>query len=83
MVWFRPAGGDTGSTTLFQLRAALEGELHFGFVGVPALSIGLVAGRGASMSARPAGIVWSVGVIGAGSVWDALSTLSSAITCDS
>ena len=29
-----------------RLRAALEAELHFGFVGVPALSIGLLAGMG-------------------------------------
>ena len=48
-------GGDTDSTTLSQLRAALEGELHFGFIGVPALSIGLEAGAQVCMSSAPAG----------------------------
>jgi hypothetical protein len=75
VVWFRPAGGDTDSTTLFQLRAAVEGELHFGFVGVPALSIGLEAGAQVLYEHAPAGHLWSVGVIGSGSIWDALSTL--------
>jgi hypothetical protein len=75
VVWFRPAGGDTDSTTLFQLRAALEGELHFGFIGVPALSIGLEAGAQVLYEHAPAGHLWSVGVVGAGSIWDALSTL--------
>ena len=75
VVWFRPAGGDAGSTTLFQLRAAIEGELHFGFIGVPALSIGLEAGAQVLYEHAPAGHLWSVGVIGGGSIWDALSTL--------
>jgi len=75
VVWFRPAGGDADSTTLFQLRAAVEGELHFGFIGVPALSIGLEAGAQVLYERAPAGHLWSVGVIGSGSIWDALSTL--------
>jgi len=75
VVWFRPAGGDSVSTTLFQLRAAIEGELHFGFIGVPALSIGLLAGAQVGYEQAPAAHLWSVGVIGAGSIWDALSTL--------
>ena len=57
------------------MRAALEGELHFGFVGVPALSIGLQAGAQVQYEHAPAAHLWSVGVIGAGSIWDALSTL--------
>jgi hypothetical protein len=76
VVWFRPAGGDSDNTTLFQLRAAIEGELHFGFIGVPALSIGLQAGAQVLYEHAPAGHLWSVGVVGSGSIWDALTTLS-------
>ncbi len=75
VVWFRPAGSDTGSTTLFQLRASIEGELHFGFIGVPALSISLQAGAQVLYERAPAGHLWSVGVLGGGSIWDALSTI--------
>jgi hypothetical protein len=74
-VWFKPGGGSTKSTTLVDLRAALEAELHFGFVGVPALSVGLVAGLGFRYESVPDSRVWSIGVIGAGSVWGALSNL--------
>jgi hypothetical protein len=75
VVWFRPAGGDAPTTLFVDMSAALEGELHFGFVGVPALSIGILAGAALKYERAPAGHVWSVGVIGAGSIWDALSTL--------
>ena len=75
VVWFRPAGGDAASTTLFQMRAAIEGEVQFGFIGIPALSIGLQAGAQVLYEHAPAGHLWSVGVIGGGSIWDALSNL--------
>ncbi|HVV50379.1 MAG TPA: hypothetical protein VHO06_12010, partial [Polyangia bacterium] len=75
VVWFRPAGGDVDSTLLVQLRAAVEGELHFGFVGVPALSIGLQAGAEVDYERAPNAHLWTAGVIGSGSVWDALSQL--------
>ena len=75
VVWFRPAGGDTDSTTLFQLRAAIEGELHFGFIGIPALSISLQAGAQVLYEHAPGAHLWSVGVIGGGSIWNALSTI--------
>ncbi len=75
VIWFRPAGGDVPSTLLVGMSAALEGELHFGFVGVPALSIGLLAGAALNYERAPNAHLWSVGVIGAGSIWDALSTL--------
>jgi hypothetical protein len=75
VVWFRPAGGDAVSTTLIQMRAPIEGELHFGFIGVPALSIGLQAGVEVNYERAPSAHLWSAGVIGAGSIWDALSTL--------
>jgi hypothetical protein len=75
VVWFRPAGGDAPTTLLVGMSAALEGELHFGFVGVPALSIGIIAGAALNYERTPTAHLWSVGVIGAGSIWDALSTL--------
>ena len=76
VVWFRPGpSGATGSTTVVSLRAALEGELHFGFVGVPALSVGLVTGLGLGYESGPGARVWSVGVIGAESVWGTLTNL--------
>jgi hypothetical protein len=74
-IWFKPGGDSTKSTTLINLRAALEGELHFGFVGVPALSVGLVAGLGFSYESTPDARVWSIGVTGPGSVWGVLSNL--------
>ena len=36
------ASTDSGSTTMLALQAAVEAEVHLGFVGVPALSIGLL-----------------------------------------
>ena len=75
-LWFRPAGGDTSSTVMFDLQAALEAELHFGFIGVPALSISLLAGAAVQYEAAPNVHVWTVGVIGGGSVWNALTSLS-------
>jgi hypothetical protein len=73
-VWFRP-GGDEPNTKLIQLRGALEGELHFGFVGVPALSVGLLAGLGLQYESVSDTRVWSVGVLGGGSVWGTLTNL--------
>jgi hypothetical protein len=75
-LWFRPAGGDTSSTVMFDLQAAFEAELHFGFIGVPALSIGLLAGGAVQYESAPGVHVWTVGVIGGGSVWNALTALS-------
>lgn len=75
-LWFRPAGGDTSSTVMFDVQAALEAELHFGFIGVPALSISLLAGAAVHYEGAPGVHVWSAGVIGGGSAWNALTTLS-------
>ena len=74
IVYFRP-GGDVPSSKLVQLRGALEGELHFGFVGVPALSVGLLAGLGFQYESVPETRVWSVGVLGGGSIWGTLTNL--------
>jgi len=61
---------------MFDLQAAFEAELHFGFIGVPALSIGLLAGGAVQYESAPGAHVWTVGVIGGGSVWNALTALS-------
>jgi hypothetical protein len=74
-IWFKPGGDSTKSTTLVSLRAALEGELHFGFVGVPALSVGMGVGLGFHYESTPDARVWSIGVVGPGSVWGVLSNL--------
>jgi len=75
-VWFRPGAPDAGGrTTMFSVRGALEAELHFGFVGVPALSIGLLAGMRFQYESAASTRLWSIGVIGDGSVWDALTNL--------
>lgn len=75
VIWFRPGGAGGVNTTLVQMRAALEAELHFGFVGVPALSVGLVAGAELGYESAPDAHLWSVGMIGAGSVWGTLTDL--------
>lgn len=75
VVWFRPGGAGSGSTKIVEMRAALEAELHFGFVGVPALSIGLQAGAQLQYESNASAHLWSVGVTGAGSVWDSLTDL--------
>jgi hypothetical protein len=76
LVWFKPSvGGDTSSTTMLSLRAALEGEVHLGFIGVPALSIGLLAGMSFQYESVAGTRLWSVGVLGGDSLWGAVSNL--------
>jgi hypothetical protein len=76
LVWFRPGAPDAGGrTTMVSFRGALEAELHFGFVGVPALSIGLLAGMRFQYESAAGTRLWSIGVIGDGSIWDALTNL--------
>jgi hypothetical protein len=74
-VWFNPSLGDAGSTTVLALHGALEAELHFGFVGVPALSVGLLAGMAFQYESVAETRIWSVGVLGGNSVWGALSNV--------
>ena len=74
-VWFNPSLGDAGSTTMIALRAALEAEVHLGFVGVPALSIGLLAGMSFQYESVADTRLWSVGVLGGNSIWGALSNV--------
>jgi hypothetical protein len=73
-VWFKPAVGDSGaSTKVVTLRAMLEGELHFGFLGVPAFSVGVATGLGFRWVDTQAGNAWAVGVSGPGSVMSVLN----------
>jgi hypothetical protein len=75
-VWFRPGGDGAGpNVNVFAIRAALEAEVHLGVVGVPALSIGLLAGMGFQFQGAGDARAWSVGVLGGDSVWGALSNL--------
>lgn len=75
-VWFRPGGtGAGGNTTMLSMQAALEAEAHLGFVGVPALSVGLLAGMGFQYESMGSTRVWSVGVLGGDSIWGPLSNL--------
>jgi hypothetical protein len=74
-VYFKPTGGGGPSTQLVTFRAELEGELHFGFIDVPALSIGLTAGLLFRYQSAPAGSTWSVSVTDARSVWGTLTNL--------
>jgi hypothetical protein len=74
-VWFSPGHDGATTTKLVTARAAIEGELHFGFVGVPALSIGMDAGLGFRWVSAGDARVWSVGVVGPGGVASILSDL--------
>lgn len=75
-VWFRPGGDGAGANVnMIAIRAALEAEVHLGFVGVPALSIGLLAGMGFQFQGAGDTRAWSVGVLGGDSIWGALSNL--------
>ena len=76
LVWFRPGpSAAIGAVTMINLRAALEAELHLGFVGVPALSVGIATGLAFQFESGSDTRVWSVGVVGAESVWGVLSNL--------
>jgi hypothetical protein len=74
-VYFKPTGGSGPSTQLISFRAELEGELHFGFIDVPALSIGLTAGLLFQYEGAPGASTWSVSVTDARSVWGTLTNL--------
>ena len=74
-IYFKPSGGSSPSTKLIAFRAQLEGELHFGFVGVPALSVGITTGLVFQYESAPGASTWSVSVGEARSVWGAVSNL--------
>jgi hypothetical protein len=74
-VWFSPGHDGAPSTTLVTVRGVLEGELHFGFVGFPALSVGLDAGLAFRWVDSGGSRVWSLGIVGPGGVASVLSDL--------
>jgi hypothetical protein len=74
-VYFKPSGGSSPSTQLVSFRAELEGELHFGFIDVPALSVGLTAGMLFQYESAPGASTWSVSVTDAHSIWGTLTNL--------
>lgn len=74
-VWFSPGGSGSSSTKLVTVRGVIEGELHFGFVGVPALSLGLDAGVGFRWVSADGARVWSLGIEGPGGIASVLSDL--------
>jgi hypothetical protein len=75
LVYFKPSGGAGSGTKLFAFRAQLEGELHFGFVDVPALSVGITTGLVFQYESAPGAATWAVSVDDARSVWGTLSSL--------
>ena len=64
LVWFK-AAGSADATYVVDLRAELEGELHFGFIGVPALSLGLRSGMSLRMEKSTELTQWAAGMSGA------------------
>jgi hypothetical protein len=74
-VWFSSGSDALGSTTLVTVRGVVEGELHFGFVGVPALSLGMDAGLGFRWVDANGARVWSLGVVGPGGIASVLSDI--------
>jgi hypothetical protein len=75
LVWFSAGDAAGTTTTLVTVRGVLEGELHFGFVGLPALSVGLDAGLGFRWVSTGGSRVWSLGVVGPGGISSVLSDL--------
>ena len=63
LVWFK-AAGSAAATYVADLRADLEGELHFGFIGVPALSVGIKSGVALRLEKAADLTLWSAGVSG-------------------
>lgn len=74
-VWFKAAGA-AASTYLFDLRAELEAELHFGFIGLPALSVGLRSGVLLRLEKSTQVTLWAAGVSGATTVRGLVNDLS-------
>jgi len=74
VVLFRPAGS-AGTAYLGLLRADLEAELSFGFVGVPALAVGIRSGMAVALEHADAASVWSLAFSGATTVRSLLDQL--------
>ena len=70
------AAGSARTAYVTDLRAVLEAELHFGFIGAPALSLGIRSGLLLRLEHADDVTLWSVGVSGATSVRGLLTDLS-------
>ncbi|MES1205926.1 MAG: hypothetical protein ABUS79_08310 [Pseudomonadota bacterium] len=75
MVVVFKGAGSADTAYVADLRADLEGELHFGFVGVPALSLGMRSGVLLRLEHAADVSLWSAGVSGATSVRSLLADL--------
>ena len=73
-IWFK-AAGSADATYVFDMRADLEAELHFGFIGVPALSLGIRSGVLFRLEHTAEISVWSTEVAGATSLRGLVSDL--------
>lgn len=61
VVGFR-ASGDGNWRSVTDLRADLEAELHFGFIGLPALALGIRSGILFRLEHADKATLWSIGV---------------------
>ncbi|MBC8134140.1 MAG: hypothetical protein H7X95_14255 [Deltaproteobacteria bacterium] len=75
LVWFK-AAGSAAATYVADMRADLEGELHFGFIGAPALSLGIRSGILLRLEKAPDLSMWSAGVSGATTLRGLVSDLT-------
>jgi hypothetical protein len=75
VVVFR-AAGSTDTAFVLDLRAELEAEVHFGFWGLPALSISLRSGLGLHLERAVDVTVWSLGATGVTSLSHLVSDVS-------
>jgi hypothetical protein len=74
VVWKGASSAD--ATYVAELRADLEGELHFGFIGVPALSLSLRSGVLLRLERAGETTLWSAGVAGATTLRSLVSDLA-------
>jgi hypothetical protein len=74
VIWKPASSADT--TYLVDFRGDLEGELHFGFIGVPALSLGIRSGLLFRFEHAADISLWSVGVSGATTLRGLVSDLT-------
>jgi hypothetical protein len=74
-IYFKPTGGAGTGTKLVAFRGQIEGELHFGFIDLPALSVGIATGLVFQYESAPGASTWSVSLGNARSVWGTLTDL--------
>lgn len=78
VVFFAPSGSSP-KTLLINLRGLVEGELHLGFIGLPALSLGLQTGirahflritKGSAPTEGQLASEWGLSTLGPTALWD-------------